>query len=184
MYRYILIALGLVGIQALILYLMGQPALCTCGYIKFWEGVVLSEGNSQHLTDWYTFSHVIHGIIFYALLSLIFPRLPLLARFTLALGVEVGWELLENSPMVIEAYREQALAQGYSGDSIINSVSDTIAMALGFLLARRMPTLFTIALVILLELGVGYLIHDNLTLNVLNFFYHSPTIEAWQSAPY
>src|SRR3989344_1172342 len=117
----------LLGVQAFVLYLFGQPPIAESGYVKLWEGVVLGAGNSQHLTDWYTFSHVIHGFLFYLALWYFFPRMPIAYRFLIALGVEVGWELIENTPMVIEHYRQQALAQGYVGDSILNSVSDTLA---------------------------------------------------------
>src|SRR3989344_5484757 len=145
----------LLAVQALILFLFGQPALCECGYMKLWEGVVLSSGNSQHLTDWYTFSHVIHGFLFYWILTLVAPRLSLGTRLLLALCAEISWEIVENTPWLIEHYRQQALAQGYVGDSIINSLSDTLASALGFLLAGRLPVLLLVALGIGMELFVG-----------------------------
>ncbi len=166
--------------QATVLHLMGQPLICTCGYVKFWEGVVLSLGNSQHLTDWYTFSHIIHGFIFYWLTGLLFPRLPFRVRLLLAMGVEIGWEIAENTPAVINHYREQALAVGYSGDSVINSVFDTLAMVGGFWLAAKLPVRVTVLLAILMELGVGYFIRDNLTLNVLNLLYQFEFIKRWQ----
>src|SRR3990167_4098548 len=137
MKRILLDAGLLIALQALLLFLLGQPSVCECGYVKMWEGVVLSSGNSQHLTDWYTFSHVIHGFLFYLALWFFFPRMPIAARFLLAFGAEAAWEVFENTPVVIEHYRQQALAQGYTGDSIINSVMDTIAMVVGFLMAWR-----------------------------------------------
>ena len=149
--------------------------------MKLWEGVVLSSGNSQHLIDWYTFSHIIHGFLFYLALWLLFPRLPIAARLLLALGIEVGWEIIENTPWLIEHYREQALAQGYTGDSIINSVSDSVAMIVGFFLAWRLPILATVAIGMGLELFVGAMIRDNLTLNILNFFHQFEFISRWQS---
>lgn len=175
------VAAVLVVAQALILYFLGQPAICTCGYIKMWEGVILSIGNSQHLSDWYTFSHIIHGFVFYAVLTFFFPRMPVLWRLVLALGLEVGWEVMENTPWVINQYREQALAQGYMGDSILNSVSDTLAMFVGFLLAWRLPVWLTVAFAIGLELFVGYAVHDNLALNVLNFIHQFDFVVRWQS---
>ena len=174
-------SLLLLAAQAVALFLFGQPAICECGYVKLWEGVVLSSGNSQHLTDWYTFSHVIHGFIFYLALWYFFPRMPIAYRFLLALGIEVGWEVIENTPWLIEHYREQALAQGYVGDSIINSLVDTLGEALGFLLAWRLPVLAIVALGIGLELFVGFSIRDNLFLNVLGFFYQFEFISEWQS---
>jgi len=131
------IAGALIILQALALYLFGQPSICTCEYVKVWEGIVLGAGNSQHLTDWYTFSHIIHGFLFYVGLWYVFPRMPVAWRLAAAVGIEAAWEVIENTPMVIQHYREQALAQGYTGDSIINSIFDTFAMIGGFLLARK-----------------------------------------------
>lgn len=178
--KIVLAVLGLLATQAAVLHVMGQPTICTCGYVKFWEGAVLSLGNSQHLTDWYTFSHIIHGFIFYWLSGLLFPRLSLGARLLLAMGVEIGWEITENTPAVINHYREQALAVGYSGDSVINSVFDTLAMVGGFWLAAKLPVRVTVLLAILMELGVGFFIRDNLTLNVLNLLYQFEFIKRWQ----
>lgn len=172
---------GLVLLQTFILFLLGQPFICECGYVKLWESVVLSSGMSQHLFDWYTFSHIIHGFIFYAILHFLFPRVSVWHRLLIAMGLEIGWEIAENTPWVIHAYREQALAQGYTGDSIINSVFDTASMIGGFLLARRLPVLFTVFLAIVFEIFVGYMIRDNLTLNVLNFIYPFEFIHVWQS---
>jgi hypothetical protein len=142
---------------------------------------VQSSGNSQHLSDWYTFSHIIHGFIFYFLLSVLFPRLPITKRLLMAMGIEIAWELSENTPWVINKYREQALAQGYTGDSIINSVSDTLAMVFGFILARRLPVWSIILLALLMEVIVGIYIRDNLTLNILNFVHQFEFIRHWQS---
>lgn len=166
--------------QGLLLFLLGQPWICACGYVKLWEGVVSSVGNSQHISDWYTFSHVIHGILFFWFLSVFFKTMPLRYRFLLALGIEVLWEVVENTPWVINAYREQALAQGYVGDSILNSLCDTLAAAAGFFLAYRLQIAVTIALIVFFEVFVGYMIHDNLTLNVLNFFYQFDAVSQWQ----
>jgi len=168
--------------QAGILYLLGQPATCECGFVKVWESAVLSSGNSQHLSDWYSFSHIIHGVIFYALLTYFFPRMPLFARFAFAVGIEVAWEILENTPMVIEHYRLQALAQGYVGDSILNSVSDTLMMVGGFVLAWRLPVWASVALCVLLEVFVMYMIRDGLALNILGFVYTPEFIASWQSS--
>lgn len=181
-WRRCLIAAGLlIAVQAGILLFLGQPLVCTCGYIKFWEGAVFSIGNSQHLTDWYTFSHLIHGFLFYLAVWAVFPRMPVAQRFAIALGIEVGWEVMENTPWVIDHYREQALAAGYMGDSIINSVSDTLAMILGFVLAWRLPVWVTLAVAAAIEVGVGYAIHDGFILNVLNFIHPFDFIREWQS---
>ncbi len=177
----LLIAAALVVAQALVLYAFGQPPICRCGYVKFWHGVVLSPENSQHLTDWYSFTHVIHGFLFYFLFSLVAPRAPVILRFMLAVGVEASWEILENSPLIIERYRRTALAQGYTGDSIINSVADTLTMSFGFLLARKLPVALTVGLAVASELIVGAVIHDNLTLNVIQLIHPFEAISRWQA---
>ncbi len=179
--RTLFIALGLLAFQALVLYLLGQPFICTCGTVKLWISNVLSSDMSQHLFDWYTFSHIIHGFIFYGILRLLFPRLSPWTRLLIAMGLEIGWEIAENTPYVISAYREQALAQGYVGDSIINSVMDTFSMIAGFLLARKLPVSVTVFLAILFEVFVGVMIRDNLTLNVLGFIHQFDFIHRWQS---
>lgn len=179
---WILIGVLLIAVQILALKLFGQPPICECGYIKIWEGVVSGSGNSQHITDWYTPSHVIHGILFYLGLWFFFPRMSVAMRLAFAVGIEAGWEILENTPMIIERYREQALAQGYVGDSILNSVMDTLAMVGGFLLAWRAPVWLSIVLVIGLELFVLFSIRDGLTLNVIQLLYPIEAISNWQAS--
>lgn len=174
------VALSFVGVQAVTLFIFGQPTICECGIVKLWEGSVMSTGNSQHISDWYTFSHIVHGFVFYGLLAWFFPSMPVRFRLLIALGVEVGWEILENTPMVIEHYRQQALAVGYVGDSILNSVMDTASMVVGFLYAWRMPWWTTVAVAIVLELFVLYMIRDNLTLNILNLLYPIASVSQWQ----
>jgi hypothetical protein len=176
------VVLGIMLVQALVLHGMGRIWLCSCGTIRLWVGDIRSVEMSQQVTDWYTFSHIVHGILFYGLLRLLLPRLPVLARLAIAVGIEATWEIAENTPWVIEAYRQQALARGYVGDSILNSLSDTLSMMTGFALASLLPWRVTLALAVVLEVVVGYLVHDNLTLNVLNFIHRFPAIEAWQSA--
>ena len=142
---------------------------------------MLSSGNSQHLTDWYTFSHIIHGFLFYLLLWLVFPKMSVSKRLLIAMGIEIGWEILENTPMVINRYRQQALAQGYTGDSIINSVVDTLAMMAGFFMARKWPVWSIVAIGLGMELFAGIMIRDNLTLNVLNLIHIFPAVSRWQA---
>jgi len=174
------VVLGIMVVQALVLHLMGRVWICSCGTVRVWVGDIWSSELSQQLFDWYTPSHIVHGILFYGLLRLVLPRAPVLVRLAMAVGIEVSWEIAENSPWVIEAYRKQALAAGYTGDSILNSLLDTVAMMTGFAIARLLPWKATVALVLALEIGVGALVRDNLTLNVLNFVHRFPAIEAWQ----
>ena len=179
------IAVGVIGLLALhagLLRWMGQPWIYEGGYIKLWHGDVASKENSQHLTDWYTLSHIIHGVLLYALLTLLFPRTPVGVRLLAAIGLEIGWELFENSDMIINRYREQALAQGYFGDSVVNSVGDVLAAMTGFLLASRLPKLGSVALVIALELIALYAIRDSLALDIIQLVHPIDAIGAWQAA--
>ena len=178
---YLLIAAGLVALQALVLSVMGQPPICECGTVKLWHGLASGPETSQQFTDWYTYSHVIHGFGFYLFLWLVAPRLPIGLRFALALGLEAGWEVFENTPFIIDRYRQTALAQGYFGDSIVNSVFDTLAAGLGFALARLLPFWAPIALTITMELFVGFMIRDNLTLNIIQLISPSEVISHWQA---
>lgn len=176
-----LAAIAIAAIAALVELGMGRVPYCRCGYVKVWHGVVMSSENSQHLSDWYTPSHVIHGIFFFALLHLAAPRLPMPSRFTIAVALEAAWEIVENTPLVINRYREATIALDYYGDSVLNSVADIAAMAAGFWLASAAPVAVSVAFVVVMELAVGYMIRDNLTLNVIMLLYPLDAIKRWQS---
>ncbi|WP_157018989.1 DUF2585 domain-containing protein [Mesorhizobium xinjiangense] len=172
----------IIALTASILLTMGRVPICTCGEIKFWVGEVNSPDNSQHLADWYSLSHIIHGFLFYWALAAAAPRLAVGWRATIAILVEAAWEIVENSPLIINRYREATMAVGYAGDSVINSVADIVWMLVGFWLARALPVWMTIALAIAFEVVAAIVIRDNLTLNVVMLIWPIDAIRAWQSA--
>lgn len=171
----------MIALAAAILLAMGRPPICTCGEIALWEPSAASAKTSQMLADWYSPSHLVHGFLFYAALWLAARRTPVELRFLVALLMEIGWEILENTPLIIDRYREETAAIGYTGDSVINSLSDVAMMALAFLAARRLPLWASIAVVALLELVPLIVIRDNLTLNVWMLLAPNDAIRAWQA---
>jgi hypothetical protein len=173
--RFAIALLLLVGIMLA----MGRPPVCTCGTVALWGPVGPTQ--SQMLADWYSPSHIVHGFLFYGALWLALRRWPLKRRFSIALMVEAAWEIFENTPMVIDRYREATIALGYSGDSILNSASDLTMMAVGFWLARRLPVWASVAIVVALELAALWAVRDNLTLNVWMLLAPNPQILAWQA---
>ena len=177
----------LVAATLAILFAMDRPPICECGYVSLWYGDINSSGNSQHLSDWYTPSHIIHGMLFYGLGWLLFTRLgvggPTSRKwsFTLAIALEAAWEIIENTPLVIDRYRSVTVNWGYSGDSIINSMADLGWMSFGFWLALKLPVKVTITLAIVMEIVTALVVRDNLTLNVIMLIYPFEAIREWQA---
>lgn len=178
----LLLALGITAAIAAIMFWMERIPICKCGYIKLWHGGRGDSEISQHLADWYTYSHVLHGVIFYFLLWFVFRgRLSVAARLVIATLIEGAWEIFENTPFIINRYRTQTVSRDYFGDTIINTVGDILAMIVGFLIASRLPAWVTVFLLIATELVLLYLIRDNLLLNVVMLIYPLDWIRQWQS---
>ena len=177
--RALLAALLVLAGTALILLAMGRPPICTCGEVTLWGRVGPTQ--SQMLADWYSPSHIIHGFLFYAALRWVWPKGTFELRFLAATLIEAFWELIENSPMIIDRYREATIALGYSGDSILNSMSDILMCAIGFLAARRLPLWASVLIVVVLELVPLIVIRDNLALNIWMLLAPNDAIRAWQT---
>jgi len=181
-HRFVILScLGVFAGVAVIELAMGRSPLGPDGKFGWWDGDIWSNENSQRVADAYSFSHIIHGMLFYGFLWLVARRLPVKYRLLLALLIEAGWELLENSPLIINRYREATIALGYVGDSVLNSVSDIAMMSLGFLIARCSRVWLVVVLIVGLELGCLWWVRDNLTLNVLMLVHPVPSVKAWQS---
>ena len=170
-----------------ILLAMGRNAICQCGTIKLWHGVVQSSENSQHIADWYTFSHIIHGLLFYFFAHILWRRWKLLGgkpaiwALPIAVVFEAFWELLENSPLIIDRYRAVTVSFGYEGDSVVNSLADIGWMALGFWIASKLPWKVSLAMAVAFELFTLIMIRDNLTLNVLMLVWPLEAVRQWQA---
>ncbi len=176
------LSLAVTALAAITLFVMGRELICTCGYVKLWHGVVFSSENSQHLSDWYTPSHIIHGLVFYAITSFVLSRSAIGWRLAAATVVECAWEILENTDRVIQHYREVTISLDYFGDSVINSVADVGAMMFGFWLASRLPVWASIGLAVVFETLTLWIIRDGLILNVVMLVWPLEAIKTWQSA--
>lgn len=180
--RPILAALAVFPLLAVLMWSMGRSPLGPDGTFGWWTSNIWSPQCSQRLADAYAFSHIIHGMAFYGLLWIFARRLSIPARYLIAVILEAGWELLENSPVIINRYRDATMALGYSGDSILNSTGDLLMMSLGFLLAWRLPVWLTVLAVLVMEIACALWIRDNLTLNIIMLIHPVEAIKAWQMA--
>lgn len=175
-----LIALLVMVAAGLIEWWLGRSLLGPDGRFAWWSADIWSASCSQRVADAYSFSHIIHGMAFYGFLWLVARRIPIGWRYLIAVLIETGWELLENSPIIINRYRDATMALGYAGDSVLNSMSDILMMSLGFLLAARLPAWVTVLLVVVMEVGCALWIRDNLTLNIIMLIHPIEAIKVWQ----
>jgi hypothetical protein len=182
-HRWVVIGVvAVLSLTALVEGWLGRSPLGPDGKFGWWDGNIWSSENSQRVADAYSFSHIAHGILFFALLWLVARRLPVSYRLLIAVLLEAGWEVLENSPIIINRYREATIALGYVGDSVLNSCSDIAMMALGFWFASRMKIWVSVAVVLAMEIFCLLWVRDNLTLNVIMLIHPIDALKAWQSA--
>lgn len=176
---WMMISVAVIALAAILLA-MGRSPICDCGYVKLWEGDPNGPGNSQHVADWYTLSHVIHGFLFYWATRMAAPRASFAWRLFAAVLVEAAWEIVENTSWIIDRYRDATISLQYYGDSVLNSVMDLLAMMLGFWLASRLPVRATVAIALGFEILTVWLIRDGLALNVLMLLWPMEAVRVWQ----
>jgi hypothetical protein len=179
-WRHVAIAAAIVAAAAAALLAMGRTPFCTCGRIAFWTADAWGPENSQQLADPYTFTHVLHGVVLYALLRLVAGGQPLPVRGVIAVAAESAWEVFENTDFVIERYRSATMALGYYGDSVLNSVGDILTCAGGFALAAILPVRATLALCVGIETVLALTIRDGLLLNLLMLLWPIDAVRSWQ----
>jgi hypothetical protein len=178
--RLVLTVVAIVAAVVVVEAWMGRLPFGPDGRFGWIETDIWSSEQSQRVADPYSLSHIVHGLLFYGLLHLVWRRGPIGARLVAAIALEAGWEVLENSPLIIDRYRAVTIAQGYVGDSILNSVSDIGMAAIGFLLAWRLPVWAGVAFIVASELVMLVLCRDNLTLNIVMLAFPIEAIRQWQ----
>jgi hypothetical protein len=177
LYLFALLGVPLIGGT---LYLWGQPLICTCGDVKLWIGSVFDSGNSQHIADWYTLSHILHGVLIALLGRLLFPKVGFNTLFVVAIVTGIGWEIIEHTDFVLDAFRSTTINAGYHGDSVLNAVADYIWMMGGFFTAYALRTLHVVGIVAALELSAAFIARDSLALSTLMLLYPVDAVEEWQ----
>ena len=168
------------GLIALTLAFWGQPLICTCNTVKLWVPTVFSPDNSQHIADWYTLSHILHGMLVVLVARLVVPALPFAALFAIAMITGVAWEIIEHTEWVLGKFRATTINQGYHGDSVLNAVADYFWMLGGFFLARALPTLGIVAVIVAFELIAAFVARDSLALTTPMLIYPVEAVETWQ----
>lgn len=177
LYLAAFLAAVLIGVT---LYIWGQPLICTCGYIKLWVGSVFSSGNSQHIADWYSLSHIVHGMLIVLIGRLFLPKLSFQVLLIIAIVTGAAWEIVEHTDWVLNKFRAATLYQGYRGDSVINAVADYLWMLGGFFFAHAVRTLWIVVVIIAMEIVAALVARDCLTLTTLMVLYPIDAVEQWQ----
>jgi len=165
---------------ALVLRLEGRLWICACGKLFLWVGQACISNTSQHLLDPYSFTHVLHGFLFFWLIAWLAPRLNSNWQLTLAIGIEAAWEILENTNFIIERYRNATAAVGYTGDTVVNSMGDILCCTVGFIIARRLGFRRSLIAFLLMELVLILWIRDSLLLEIVMLIIPIDPIRAWQ----
>jgi hypothetical protein len=165
---------------ALVLRLEGRLWICSCGKLFLWVSQACSSNTSQHFLDPYSFTHVLHGFLFFWLISWLAPRLNSNWQLTLAIAIEAAWETLENTNFIIERYRTATAAVGYTGDTVVNSLGDILCCTVGFIIARRLGFRRSLIAFLLVELVLVLWIRDSLLLEILMLVVPSGLIKTWQ----
>jgi len=163
-----------------LLRLEGRSFICKCGHFAVWVSDWCSSNTSQQLLDPYSFTHILHGFLFFWLMLLLFKRLPGAWQFWLAVLLECTWEVIENSSFVINKYRTETAALGYEGDTIVNSLGDLTCALVGFLIARKLGFWRSVIVFLLVEVALTLWIHDSLLLQILMLVRPIAAIKAWQ----
>ena len=172
---------ALLAFTVFYLYSQGRFWTCTCGSIKFWAGDIWNNtDNSQHILDPYSFSHIEHGFLFYWLMAWILPRLRLAWRVVGAMSIEAGWEMFENSSLMIRRYNEMTISKDYAGDTIINSFSDLAMCGIGFWIADFLGFRRTLVLLLVIEIGMIFWIRDSMIINIITLLFPFEALRNWQ----
>ena len=178
----LIVAAGVVlMVMVVLLRAQGRLLLCACGQFEIWTSDTCSSNNSQQLFDPYSFTHVLHGFLFFYLVMLVFRRLSRGWQVVLTLALEAAWEVFENSSFVIDRYRTATAALGYQGDTVVNSIGDLACALIGFLIARQVGVRNSLILFVLFELILVLWIHDSLLLQILMLVWPIEAIKAWQT---
>lgn len=178
--KTLLSCLAILAVAVVTLDLQGRVWWCQAGDYTPWSWDIWTAHNSQHILDPYTFTHILHGVLEFWLIGLVFWKVPLAWRFVIAIFIESSWEVAENSSYIINRYREETLSLNYFGDSIINSVADIAACAFGFYVAYKIKFWRSLAFFIATEVILLLTIRDSLIINIIMLIYPIEAIKLWQ----